>query len=180
MVGVADHPLLDRVDVRLRVLVDPSLVAAVLGRVHGHEPRHAGRAGEAAGGAGHQPVVGVHEVDVEALDQVRAGGAHVLVHVVDPRDEGVEVVLREVGLPHAVDRHAVAVLNVVAEGDREERADRLAGETVSSASREDVDFGALGDELLGQLAHVAREPALDDRGVLPGEDQDARRHGKRR
>ena len=50
----------------------------------------------------------------------------------------------------------------------------------AAAAREDVDLGALGDELLGELAHVARQPALDDRRVLPGEDQDARRHGKRR
>ena len=34
------------------------------------------------------------------------------------------------------------------------------------------------DELLGELAHVPREAALDDRRVLPAEDQDARRaHG---
>ena len=49
-----------------------------------------------------------------------------------------------------------------------------------AAAGEDVDLGALRDELLGQLAHVARQPALHDRRVLPGEDQDARRHGRRR
>ena len=45
---------------------------------------------------------------------------------------------------------------------------------------EHVDLEALRDELLGQLAHVARQPALHDRRVLPGEDQDARRHDRRR
>ena len=33
------------------------------------------------------------------------------------------------------------------------------------------------DEPLGELAHVAGEPALDDRRVLPRQDQDAGRHG---
>ena len=42
--------------------------------------------------------------------QLLARGAHVLVHVVDPGDERVEVVLGEVGLAHAVDRHAMPVL----------------------------------------------------------------------
>ena len=159
-VGVAHHPPLDRVDVRLRVLVDPALVAAVLGRVDGHQPRHAGVAGELARRAGDQPVVRVDEVELELVDQLRAGRAHVLVHVVDPGDERVEVVLGEVRLAHAVDDHAVAV---------------LLGREVPAAARQHVHLVALRDELLGQLAHVARQAALDDRRVLPGEDQDAHR-----
>jgi hypothetical protein len=149
-------------DVALRVLVDPALVAAVLGRVDRDEPRHAGVAGQLSGGARDEPVVRVHELGADLLDQLRAGGAHVLVHVVDPRDEGVEVVLGEVGLAHAVHLHPVP---------------HLVGAQVPAPAGEDVHVMTLRDELLGQLADVARQPALHDRRVLPGEDQDARRHG---
>jgi hypothetical protein len=38
------------------------------------------------------------------------------------------------------------------------------------------DGGAVADQRLRELAHVAREAALDDRRVLPREDQDTRRH----
>ena len=65
-VGGADHPPLDAVDVRLRVLVDPALVAAVLGRVDGDQPRAAPAAGELARGVGDEPVVGVDEVEAAA------------------------------------------------------------------------------------------------------------------
>ena len=48
----------------------------------------------------------------------------------------------------------------------------LGGHRVAAA-REHVHLDVLLHELLGQLAHVPREPALDDRRVLPGEDEDA-------
>ena len=51
----------------------------------------------------------------------------------------------------------------------------LLGGRVIAATRENVDVMAGGGELLGQLAHVTSEPALDDRRELPREDQDA--HG---
>ena len=51
--------------------------------------------------------------------------------------------------------------------------DVLLGGHALVAAREHVHLDALGDELLGELAHVPREAALDDRRVLPGEDQDA-------
>ena len=44
-----------------------------------------------------------------------------------------------------------------------------------AAARDHVDLDAERHELLGQLAHVAREAALHDRRVLPGQDQDAHR-----
>ena len=153
------HPLLDAMDVRLRVLVDPALVAAVLGRVHGHQPRHA-EPPRHLGGVGHQPVVRVHEV--ERPVEVERGGQHVGVHVLDPGDEGVEVVLGEVGLAHAVHGHAVPVL-----GLRQPPA----------ATRDHVNLYPERHELLGQLADVPRQPALHDRRVLPGQDQHA--HGAR-
>jgi hypothetical protein len=108
MVGRAHHPPLDRMDVRLRMLVHPALMAAVLGRVHGDQPRHAEPARELARRVGHEPVVRVHEV--ERTVELGRRGEHVRIHVLDPGDERVEVVLREVGLAHPVHGHAVAVL----------------------------------------------------------------------
>ena len=105
------HPPLDAVDVLLRVLLHPALVAAVLGRVHGHQPRALEAPRELARRAGDQPVVGVHEVERDRVAERGAGRAHVVVHGVDPAHEGVEVVLRELRLAHAVDGHAVAVLD---------------------------------------------------------------------
>ena len=58
------------------------------------------------------------------------------------------------------------------------RNELLAWQAKLISAREDVHLVALGDELLGQLAHVPGEPAFHDRGVLPGEDQDALWHGK--
>ena len=107
-VGGADHLALDAVDVRLRVLVHPALVAAVLRRVDGDEPGQPPAAGELARGVGDEPVVGVDEV--EAAAELQPRGAHVRVHVVDPGDEGVDVAARELGLADAVDGDAVAVL----------------------------------------------------------------------
>ena len=97
----------------------------------------------------------VHEV--EAAAELGARGQHVLVHVVDPGDERVQVVLRELRLAHAVHGHAVPVL------DRGQ---------APAAARDDVDLVAVAHELLGQLAHVPGEAALDDRRVLPGEAED--------
>ena len=47
-----------------------------------------------------------------------------------------------------------------------------------AAARDDVDRVALRREALGELADVAREPALDDRRVLPREDEHATAHGR--
>jgi hypothetical protein len=100
--------------------------------------------------------------EVEAAAQLEPGRAHVLVHVVHPRDERVHVAAREVGLAHAVDDHAVPVLDRV---------------QVAAAAREHVHLDAVLHELLGELAHVAGEPSLDDRRVLPAQDENARAHG---
>ncbi len=81
---------------------------------------------------------------------------------VDPRDERVEVVLRELRLAHAVHDDAVTV---------------LVGVEPPAAARDDVDLVAVADELLGQLAHVPREAALDDRRVLPRQASESARCG---
>ena len=143
-VGRAHHPPFDAVDVALRMLVDPALVAAVLGRVDGHEPRAVEAPRQLAGRARHQPVVGVDEVERQRVAERGARGAHVVVHRVDPAHERVEVVLGELRLAHAVHGHAVAVL------DRRQMA---------AAARQDVHFDTEPDEALGELADVPGEPA---------------------
>ena len=57
------------------------------------------------------------------------------------------------------------------------RDERLAWQAkpFSIATGHHMHLDPVADELLGQLAHVAREAALHDRGVLPAQDQDARR-----
>ena len=47
------------------------------------------------------------------------------------------------------------------------------GGRLLAPAREHVHVDVLRGEVLGQLAHVPREAALDQRRVLPGEDQDA-------
>jgi hypothetical protein len=104
-VGAVGHPLLDPVDVGLRVLVHPALVPPVLGGVdRGHE-RGREPASQVVAGHGDEPVVPVHEVEVVAVPELDARGEHVGVHPLDPGDE-----LAEVGgslrLTHAMDRDA--------------------------------------------------------------------------
>ena len=146
----ADHPPLDAVDVRLRVLVHPALVAAVLGRVHGHQPRHPAPPRQRPRRRGDEPVVRMDEV--EAAAELGARGQHVVVHALDPGDERVQVVLGELRLAHAMHHDAVAIL------------DRL---QPPAAAGDDVHLVAVAHELLRQLAHVPRQAALHDRRVFP-------------
>ena len=89
------------------MLVDPALVAAVLGGVdRGHE-RRAEAAGEVVAGGGDEPVVAVDEVEVVAVAELHAGGEHVGVHPLDPGDELAEVA-RAGRLEHAMDVDAAA------------------------------------------------------------------------
>ena len=155
--GTVGHPALDAVDVRLRVLVDPALMAAVLGGMDRDDERRAKAVGEVVAGGRHEPVVAVHDVEVEAVADLDARGEHVRVHVLDPGDELTEVA-RALGLAHAVDRHAAALL-----------LERV----LLAPAREHVHVDAALGQVLGQLAHVAREPTLDQRRVFPGQDQSA-------
>ena len=95
-------PALDPVDVGLRVLVDPALVAAVLGRVDRGHQRRAEAAGEMVAGGRDEPVVAVDEVEVEAIAELDPGGEHVGVHPLDPGHELAEVA-RPARLEHAMD-----------------------------------------------------------------------------
>ncbi len=164
VVGAGDHPLravgdpaLDAVDVGLGVLVDPALVAAVLGRVDRRHQRRIEALGEVVAGVGDQPVVAVDEVEVEAVAELDPGGEHVRVHPLDPGDELAEVG-RPLRLADAVDPDPAAAL--------------LRRRLLAPAGQH-VDLDAVLDQRLGELADVACEAALDQRRVLPGEDQDA-------
>ncbi len=163
MLRAVHHLPLGAVDVRLRRLVDPALVAAVLGRVHGGQERDAEAVGQRRRGRRHEPVVPVHEVERLLLGELQPGGEHVGVHAVDPGDEAVEVA-RPARLAHAVHDDPRAL---------------LAQRRVRAAAREHLDLHALADELLGELAHMAGEATLDHGRVLPGEDERAGRHGGR-
>jgi hypothetical protein len=151
------HPALGAVDVALRVLVDPALVTAVLGRVDRDDERAAEALGEVIAGDRDEPVVAMHEVEVEVVAELDSGGEHVGVHVFDPGDELAQVP-RAARLANAVHGDAAA---------------DLLGRHRLVAARQDVDLGPERDERLGQLAHMTRKTALDDRRVLPREDQDA-------
>jgi hypothetical protein len=103
--------------------------------------------------------VAVHHVEVVAVPHLHSRGEHVGIHVLDPGHELAEVT-GALRLAHAVDHHSAHLLL---------RAILLA------ATGEHVHVDFLSGEVLGQLAHVARKPALDERRVLPGQDEDA--HG---
>ena len=96
---------LDAVDVGLRVLVHPALVAAVLGGVDRRDVGQLELVREARRGGGDEPVVAVDDVE-RGLARERAPGVeHVLVHGLDPLHERVEVAgLARLG--HAVDPDA--------------------------------------------------------------------------
>jgi hypothetical protein len=134
----------------------------VLGGVHGGHERDAQAVGQALGRDRDEPVVSVHHVEAQCLAKRRAAGQKVVVHVSHPRHEALQVILGPLGFGHAVDDHAVAV---------------LLGLGGAPAAGEHVHLAALGDELLGELAHVTCEAALDDGRVLPRDDEDPSGHG---
>jgi hypothetical protein len=108
-------------------------------------------------GGGDEPVVAVDEVEVEAVTHLDTGGEHVGVHPLDPGDELAEVAWA-LGLANAVDRHAAAV---------------LLSRVLFAPTRQHLNVDILVRKALGELANVACETALDQRGVLPGQDQGA-------
>ena len=105
-VGAVGDPALDAVDVGLRVLVDPALVAPVLGGVDGGDKRAVEAAREVVAGHRDQPVVAVDEVELVAVAKLDARGEHVRVHALDPGDELGELG-RALRLDHAVDVDAL-------------------------------------------------------------------------
>src|SRR5207248_5511083 len=77
VVGAFHHPSLDCMDVRMRVLLDPTLVAAVLGRVNRDQPRAADAARYGLSHAGYEPIVGVDDIEVESLAQLQRELPHI-------------------------------------------------------------------------------------------------------
>ena len=150
-------PALDAVDVGLGVLVDPALMAAVLGRVDRRHQRRFEALREVVARVGDQPVVAVDEVEVIAVAELDAGREHVGVHPLDPGDELAQV-CRPFRLADAVD---------------EDAAGALLGRRLLAAAGEHMDLDFALDQGLGELADVAGQAPLDQRRVLPGEDQDA-------
>ena len=69
----------------------PALVAPVLGGVDRRDVGHAQPVGERRGGVGDEPVVAVDEVVGVLLRERLAGREHVVVHLLDPGHEAVEV-----------------------------------------------------------------------------------------
>jgi hypothetical protein len=102
-----------------------------------------------------EPVVTVDEIEAVAIAELHPRGEHVGVHPLDPCDELVQ--LGGAGrLPDPVDV---------------DPGHHLLGRRLLAAAGEHVDLGVAVDQALGELADVPGEPALDQRRVLPGEDQ---------
>ena len=95
-----------------------------------------------------------------------AGSEHVLVHLLDPGDESVEVA-RPAGLAYAMHGHAAAVLG---------RSCAPCSCSEPTAAGQHVHGHPLADQRLGELAHVPGQAALDHGRVLPGEEEHAVAH----
>jgi hypothetical protein len=130
---------------------------SVLGGVDRDHERAAEALGQVVAGDRHEPVVSVHDVEGVPVPDLDAGRQHVRVHVLDPGHELAQVA-GALGLPHAVDHDALEL---------------LLGRRLLEAAGQDVHVHVLRRKVLGKLAHVARQPPLDQRRVLPGEDEDA-------
>ena len=165
VIGAAHHRPLGGVDMGLGMVLDPALVASVLGGVHGDEPRPLDAPRRPLGRTGHEPVVRVDQIEREAVAQLGGERVHVGVHGVDPAHERARV-LRELGFPpthpHPMHYHPVLI---------------GLGRQPAASAGEDVDLDPVADKVLGELADVAAEAALDHRRVLPGDEQDAHAPG---
>ncbi len=162
------HRVLGGVDVGLRMLLHPALMAPELGRMHGHQPGDRGGPGDRPGRLGHQPVVRVDEVEPRLGAQLVAAPAQIAVHAGDPAEERIEI-LGERRLAHPVNQDAAEHLlggrRVCARGIKPVTGAR------AGTAREDVQLDAAGRELLGELVDVPAEPTLDQRRVLPRDQQ---------
>ena len=104
-----------------------------------------------------------YDVQVRSVRRVYEGSPILSLEVHDVRlPNGVE---RKFELIHHSGASAVVPLH--------ENGDVVLLRRLLAASGEDVSLDAGSGQVLRQLAYVAGEPALDQRRVLPGEDEDA-------
>ena len=194
-------------DVRLRLVLHPALVAAVLGRVDRRHIRDLQLLGQRRGGVRDQPVVTVDEVIGALPGEPQTGREHVVVHLLHPRDEPVQVP-RPARLGHAIHGHptpffdrqrsrgargalgarqgpgALAALwSSEALGAIRVRAVEVLRaleilRAVTGPAREHVDGHPPAHERLGELAHMPGQAALDHGRVLPGEEQHVFAHAQ--
>jgi hypothetical protein len=113
-----------------------------------------------------EPVVAVDQVVGMRFRERLADRKHVVVHALNPRHESIEVT-RPARLAHSVHRHPA---------ERSHPRARLG--ILSDPTRQHIHSHPLAYQRLSELAHVAREPALDHRRVLPGEEQHAIAHAE--
>jgi hypothetical protein len=99
----------------------------------------------------------VHKIELESFAKPHAELAHVGVHAVHPVHKRVDVP-GKLWLADAMHHHPMA---------------KLLGWEVSPAAGQDVNFHAFAHEVFGELSHVPCEATLDDRGILPGDQQHA-------
>ena len=141
------------------MLVDPALVAPVLRRVDRHDERAAEAPRQVVAGGRDEPVVAVDEVESKRSPSSTPAASM-----------------------SAFMCSTQATNSPRSRGRRGSRTrwthtpPRSSSAAIDSSPREDVHLDAVRHELLGELAHVARQAPLDEGRVLPGEDEDARAH----
>ena len=129
---------------------DAALVATVLRRVHGDDPRHVAGGGEPARRLGHEPVVGVHQVDlVELGAAVHSSSLRRSTQARKPSRS----CIGNSGMRHAMHDDAGRCL--------------AGGGEAAAAAGQDPHLGALAREVLGQPRDVAGQPALRRRAGTP-------------
>jgi hypothetical protein len=116
----------------------------------------------------HQPVMAVDEIVGVLFGQQLTGSEHVLVHLLHPGDEAVEIA-RPARLGDAVYGHPTELAHPGATHLR----------FLGHPARENVHGHPLAYQRLGELAHVPGQPALYHGRVLPGEKQHAIAHRHR-
>ena len=159
------HPPLDRMDVRLRRVLHPALVTPVLGGVDRRHVRHAQAVGKRrrrrARRASRGRAPGRSACSSASASPAASMSSFICSTHATKRS-------RSRGQPGSRTRCTLTPASCCT---RRQRPALLA-----EAARQHVDRNALANERLGELAHVARQAALDHGRVLPGEEQHSTGH----